>query len=210
MSFRHVCVWCDQVFRRVKRVNQSSPVPLSFSYTSPLRPSYNDAKRCALCPRARRHWRACAVGRQAHFHCMSCSSARVLVTYTLFSYSLPRSRHPSSSNSPTTGLSDGLLQRPRRRHQLVVRLSATSVNGRSRSLQSLSLTVTSVSSQRPRLPTTPSLLPLKRPSTSRPSLSSSNTKSSIKRAVTAVVVTSSFSRMASRPAARSFQTPRRG
>ena len=113
---------------------------------------------------------------------------------------------PSSSSSPTTGRRDGHPPKPLRRPPSAARPSATSASGRSRSLNPPSLKATRVSWPRPRLLTTPSQPPSARPLISATSPSLSNTKSSIRRAATAVVVTSSFWRTVSRLQARSSLT----
>ena len=114
------------------------------------------------------------------------------------------------SNLPTTGLNVGHPRRPPRRHLSAVRPSATSVNGRLRSPQSLSSRTTLVSLPRARLLTMLFPLPSPNQSISRTSPSLPNTRSNTRRAATAVVATSSFLRMASKPVERSSLTPLHG
>ena len=121
-------------------------------------------------------------------------------------YSQLRSRLPSLSNSLMIGRTGGHALRLPRRLPMVKRPSVTSVNGRLKSLPSLSSRVTRVSWQRARLLTTPSRHPSRPPLTSATSPLLSNMRSNIKRVVTAVVVTSSFWKMVSRLAARSSLT----
>lgn len=132
---------------------------------------------------------------------------RVPTSSSLFCVaSPPTSRHLSSSSSPMTGQNGGHPQKPPRRPLLVVRPGATLASGKSKMPNPRSSRATRASSPSQRLPTTPSLLPSARPSTSRLSLWSSNTKSSTRRVVTAVVVTSNFWKTASRPVARTSRT----
>lgn len=125
-------------------------------------------------------------------------------------FSPQKSRRLSLNSSPMTGPNVGHLQRLPRRPPLAARLSVTLVNGRSRTHLSLSLKVTRDSLLKAKPPTMLSLLPSPNPSTSRTGLWLSNTRSSTRKAGTAVVVMSNFLKMVSKPVERSSQTLRLG
>jgi len=102
--------------------------------------------------------------------------------------SLPHSKLPSSSSSPTTGNPGGRSHTRRRRAPR--RSGHTMASGPLRSpLSSVALTVTRVSSSRTRLLTTPSPASSTSPSPTRMTPSSSSTRSSSRPASSAVVPT---------------------
>ncbi len=126
---------------------------------------------------------------------------------SLTSVSRPqKSRLLSSNSSPKVGRNGGPPRRLRRRPPLEVKPSPMSANGLSKKLPPPSLRATLVSLRRAWRLTTLFLPHSTSPSTLRTSLSSFSMRSSTRRAVIAVVVTSSYSRMASRQVGRSFPT----
>ena len=146
---------------------------------------------------------------QPVFKVCSPHSCRAHAHGRAFTLPLRRRKSPphSSNNSLTTGLNVGRLLRLPKRPPSAARPFPTSGNGRSRTLNHLLSLARRPSSQSPRLHTTPSLPPLHPLLTSRTSPLWSNMRCSTKRVEIAVVVTSSCSRMASRPAGRSSLTP---
>jgi hypothetical protein len=121
--------------------------------------------------------------------------------------SLPTSRLLLLSNSRKTGQTVGRPQKPLRKLPSAAKHSVTLASGTLRTLLFLSSRERKVLLPKARPPTTPFLLPLRSPLILRTSPWSFNTKSNTRKVVTAVVVTSSFWRTASRPAERSSQTP---
>ena len=114
-----------------------------------------------------------------------------------------KSRLPSSNNSLNPGKTAGHPLRLPRKLLSVERHSRTSASGRSKMPYLQSLLATRVSSQRPKLLTTPFLLPSPSRSESPRSPSSFNTRPSSRRVVTAVVDTLSSSRRDTKPMASS-------